>query len=61
MARKDLVLVRQLAVKLKANREELRDAIVAARESGETLQNVANAAGVTRQRIAQILEEYEKS
>jgi DNA-directed RNA polymerase sigma subunit (sigma70/sigma32) len=37
-------------------RERLRDEIVAAREAGETLNAIAEAAGVSRQRILQIIK-----
>jgi DNA-directed RNA polymerase specialized sigma24 family protein len=63
MATTPLGQVRQAAAKvrraeralLKA-RKELRAAIVAARENGESLAAIARTLGVTRQRVSQLLE-----
>jgi DNA-directed RNA polymerase sigma subunit (sigma70/sigma32) len=41
---------------LRAAREELRAAVIAARDAGETLAAIARTAGVTRQRIKQIID-----
>jgi hypothetical protein len=40
---------------LRASRAELHNAIVAAREAGESLTAIAGVVGVTRQRIKQII------
>jgi DNA-directed RNA polymerase sigma subunit (sigma70/sigma32) len=55
MAQADLRRVQRAAVKAAEARAELRNAILAARESGETLADIAKAAKLSRQRIAQIV------
>jgi hypothetical protein len=47
--------VRRAEEALRVARAELRDTILAARESGESLAAIARAVGVTRQRIKQIV------
>lgn len=62
MASKSLARVARAAAKadraeqaLRAARADLRAAIVAARDAGETLTAIARTVGVTRQRIKQII------
>jgi DNA-directed RNA polymerase sigma subunit (sigma70/sigma32) len=57
MAQADLRRVERAAVHVAEARTELRQAIRLARASGETLDSIGRAAGVTRQRIRQILNE----
>jgi DNA-directed RNA polymerase sigma subunit (sigma70/sigma32) len=57
MAQADLRRVEKAALSVKEAREELRVAITLARAAGETLDDIARMAGVTRQRISQILQE----
>lgn len=57
MARRDIQRVERAAVKVAEAREELRVAILLARASGESQADIARAAGVTPQRIAQIEKE----
>jgi DNA-directed RNA polymerase sigma subunit (sigma70/sigma32) len=63
MATKPLGEVRQAAAKVRRAeeavvraRKELRSAIAAARENGESLAAIARTLGVTRQRVSQLLE-----
>ena len=56
MARSDLLRVERAAQKAAEARAELRQAIMLARASGETHADIARAAGLTRQRIAQIVK-----
>jgi DNA-directed RNA polymerase sigma subunit (sigma70/sigma32) len=42
---------------LRAAREELRHAILAARDAGESLAAIGRTLGVTRQRVKQIISE----
>jgi DNA-directed RNA polymerase sigma subunit (sigma70/sigma32) len=55
MARGDLRRVERAAANFAKSREELRVAITLARAAGETLQDIGRAAGLSRQRIAQVL------
>jgi DNA-directed RNA polymerase sigma subunit (sigma70/sigma32) len=57
MAQADLRRVEKAALSVKEAREELRVAISLARAAGETLDDIARMAGLTRQRISQILQE----
>jgi DNA-directed RNA polymerase specialized sigma24 family protein len=57
MAQSDLKRVQRAARKSTAAREELRQAILLARASGETYADIAAAAGLTAQRIQQIAKE----
>jgi hypothetical protein len=50
-------LKRRRSVSVLAPRHELRQAILLARESGETLQNIGAAAGLTAERVRQIVKE----
>jgi DNA-directed RNA polymerase sigma subunit (sigma70/sigma32) len=50
-----LARVERAARKVVQTREELRVAVRLARDAGETLEDIGRSAGVTRQRIAQIL------
>ena len=51
----DLRRVERTAANAAKSREELRVAITLARAAGETLEDIGRAAGLSRQRIAQIL------
>lgn len=54
MAQADLRRVRRAARRAADSEAELRDAIVAARASGETYRDIAEAAGLSHQRIWQL-------
>jgi DNA-directed RNA polymerase sigma subunit (sigma70/sigma32) len=63
MAANPLTRVRRASAKVqraeegvRAARKELREAILAARENGESLAAIARELGVTRQRVSQLLE-----
>jgi len=55
MAQGDLRRVERAAANVAKSREELRVAITLARAAGETLEDIGRAAGLSRQRIAQVL------
>ena len=55
MAQADLRRVERAAADSVKAREQLRVAITLARAAGETLVDIGRAAGLSRQRIAQIL------
>jgi transcriptional regulator with XRE-family HTH domain len=55
MSRGDLRRVERAAETAAKSREELRVSINIARAAGETLADIGRAAGLSRQRIAQIL------
>jgi len=55
MAQGDLRRVERAAANAAKSREELRVAITLARAAGETLEDIGRAAGLSRQRIAQVL------
>jgi len=57
MAQKHLRRVRAEAAKVKASERRLKQAIVAAHQSGESTRDIAPYAGLSHQRIAQILHE----
>jgi DNA-directed RNA polymerase sigma subunit (sigma70/sigma32) len=57
VAQSDLRRVSRAAVKATKSREELRQAIQLARASGETLQDIGAVAGVSAERIRQIVSE----
>ena len=57
MAQKDLRRVQTEALKIKAAEQRLRDAIVAAQQSGETIRDIAPYANLSPSRIHQILRE----
>jgi hypothetical protein len=57
MAQHDLRRVERAARKAASARLELRQAILLARESGETFEDIAHAAGLSRQRVQQIVRE----
>lgn len=57
MAQADLRRVERAALKATAAREELRVAMELAREAGETMVDIARSAGLSRQRVSQILSE----
>lgn len=56
MAKADLGRVSRAAEKSVAAREELRQAIRLARASGETYDDIGAAAGLSRQRVYQIVK-----
>jgi hypothetical protein len=63
MAANPMTRVRRASAKVhraeesvRAARKELREAILAARENGESLAAIARELGVTRQRVSQLLE-----
>jgi DNA-directed RNA polymerase sigma subunit (sigma70/sigma32) len=55
VAQADLRRVERAAANAAKSREQLRVAITLARAGGETLGDIGRAAGLSRQRIAQIL------
>ena len=55
VAQGDLRRVERAAAKAARSREELRVAITLARAAGETLEDIGRSAGLSRQRIAQVL------
>jgi DNA-directed RNA polymerase sigma subunit (sigma70/sigma32) len=57
MAQADLRRVGRAAVKATQARQELRQANLMARASGETLQAIGAAAGLTAERVRQIVAE----
>lgn len=57
MARKDLDRVTRLADLRVRVEEDLHKAIVAAHRSGETLRDIGEAAGMSHQRVWQIVNE----
>jgi hypothetical protein len=60
MAQTDLRRVASAARGLEKAKGELREAIMRARESGETYRDIGAAAGLTHPRIIQIVREGEK-
>lgn len=57
MAMSDLRRVQRCAHKLEETRQDLKDAIRQAHQSGETYRDIARYAGMSHQRIAQIVNE----
>ncbi len=57
MAKVDLRRVERAARKIARDREELRVAILLARDAGETFEDIGAAAGLSRQRVQQIVAE----
>lgn len=57
VAERDLKRVQRAARKVDEARDELREAMLLARDSGETLEAIGRAAGLSRQRVAQIMDE----
>jgi hypothetical protein len=57
MAQADLRRVERAALKAAQARDELRQAILLARAAGETHTDIARAAGLSPQRIQQIVKE----
>ena len=55
MSQTDLRRVERAAANAAKSRDQLRVAITLARAGGETLADIGRAAGLSRQRIAQIL------
>lgn len=61
MARIDLRRVAACRRALEKSRHELYTAIVAAVDSGETYEDIARFAGLSKSRIGQIVQEHRKS
>ncbi len=61
MAQADLRRVERAARKIARDREELRVAILLARDAGETFEDIGSAAGLSRQRVQQIVSERRES
>ena len=57
MAKRDLLRIERAARDVDRARETLRDAIVTAHEAGETYEDIGRAAGLSRQRVSQIVNE----
>jgi len=57
VARGDLERVERAARRVAQSREELRVAILLARDAGETYDDIGRAAGLSRQRVQQIVRE----
>lgn len=57
MARADLRRVERAAGRARESRAELVEAILAAAASGETYRDIAEAAGMSHQRVGQIVKE----
>ncbi len=57
VAQSDLKRVERAARSTAKAREELRVAIVLAREAGETFDDIGRAAGLSRQRVQQIVSD----
>jgi hypothetical protein len=57
MAQKDLRRVQRLAGKVQQARAELRDAILAAHRSGESVRDIAPFAGMSPSRVFELLKE----
>jgi hypothetical protein len=53
----ELTRVRQAARRVEQARDELRSTILAARAAGATLPQIAGEAGLTKQRVSQIVNE----
>lgn len=60
MAQADLRRVRRARERLEAAQKELRAAIKSAAASGETYRDIAEWAGLSHQRIAQIVKDDEQ-
>jgi len=57
VAQRDLRRVERAARKMDLARDELRQAIVQARSAGETFDDIGRAAGLSRQRVQQIVRD----
>ena len=57
MARKHLNAVRKAATAIDAARERLADLMLEAQESGETVTDIAEAAGLGRSRVHELLRQ----
>jgi DNA-directed RNA polymerase sigma subunit (sigma70/sigma32) len=55
VAQRDLRRVERAARALDSARDELRRSILLAREAGETFEDIGRAAGLSRQRVQQIV------
>lgn len=60
MAQADLRRVQRCAERVDKAREDLWEAIIQAHLSGETLRDIAKAAGLSHQRVHQISQSKEK-
>jgi len=59
MAQRDLRRVRSAAKRLEKARGELRDAILVARRSGESVRDIAPFAGLSPSRVQELVKEAE--
>jgi DNA-directed RNA polymerase specialized sigma24 family protein len=57
VAQRDLKRVKRVADRLEAMRGELRDAILAASRSGESIRDIARFAGLSPSRVHELLRE----
>ena len=57
MAQRDLRRIQRLAARLEQARVELRDAILAAHDSGESIRDIAPYAGMSPSRVHELLAE----
>jgi hypothetical protein len=60
MAQRDLRRVRSVAKRLEKVRAELRDAILIAKRSGETVRDIAPYAGLSPSRVQELVREAEQ-
>lgn len=60
MAERDLKEVRRCTDKVEQARARLREAILKAHRSGESLRGIAPYAGMSHQRVAELLKEAEE-
>jgi DNA-directed RNA polymerase specialized sigma24 family protein len=60
MAQKDLRRVQRVAAKMARAKQELRDAILAAYKSGESVRDIAPFAGVSPSRVHELLKEAQR-
>jgi len=61
MAQRDLRRVQRAAAKLERSRLELRNAILAAQRSGESIRDIAPFAGVSASRVHEMLREAQRA
>ena len=59
MARRDVARIERAAMNVAAARDELIRAMLVARASGETYATIGTAAGMTPQRVHQLVKERE--
>lgn len=60
MTQADLRRIERAAAKLQESREDLFAAIITARDSGESLRDIAKAAGMSHQRVHQIAQNHRR-